>query len=721
MRSTDIRRGVSSASVLVLALAVGGQARAQDGADHPAELETVVVTAQKRAEDTITLPLAVSAFSQAGLQAAGVNDVNDLQKIAPGLQVVSTMGSQNQIFLRGAGTSLTNIGAEAGVTVSQDGIPLAQSLLFNTDFLDIERVEVLRGPQGTISGRNATGGTINVLSRLPTDSFSASTAATVANYGAYKLEGVVSGPLSGMLMGRLAVSTDQSQGWLRNTLIEQRLSDRELVHGRASLVATLSPDLRATLVVDAMRDHSTPQFALFAGRARGDTPSVGEFYGASELKLDKLRFQDEFRRRYSREQLTAALGVDWSLGEGANLKSTTGYVDGDIVNEFGDGLPLFVQSFPFFEYHTRQFTQELTLTADLGDRADLVAGALYIDSKTSEPIEYDAPSVGLVPGFLRSFPEQRLKSYSGYAQVRYRATDRVRLSAGVRYTRDDKTYDQTSPLPFLVGGGSASWDAWTPRFAVDVQVSETTMVFADIARGFKEGGFNTFSVNPVNVFNPETVWNAEVGVKGRYFNRRLNVSATAFRGKYENLQETLFGTNYTPSVVNAPGASVNGAEFEMEALVGEHWRLNASGTYLDARYDDLLSADPVHPERGLQNLDGNRLSSSPKYQATAAAEYSRPVSDTWTLWLRGSYAWRSAVYTTIYNTPEARIGGYGVLGLSAALENTRAGLKLTAWGRNVTDKRYLSSVGISSTLLTPGRFIQVGEPRTYGLTLSKSF
>jgi len=256
LRKRGLLLGVS-VSVIVLTFPVVTVAAAGQGeSTQPTALGEVVVTAEKRPERISRLPVAISAYGGQALSNAGVQGVRDLETLAPSLEITSK-GSETYISIRGIGTQVASIGSEAGVTVSQDGVVFARDLFFDTDFLDVQRVEVLRGPQGTISGRNSTGGAINIISNRPTGKAEGALDLTAGNYSRFAADGYLSGPLAGdRLLGRLAVGYDRMDGWLTNSFLDQKEGSVDRLHGRLTLLANLGDKLEAVLRVDGVQDNS---------------------------------------------------------------------------------------------------------------------------------------------------------------------------------------------------------------------------------------------------------------------------------------------------------------------------------------------------------------------------------------------------------------------------------------------------------------------------------
>ncbi len=696
-------------------------------------LEEIIVTAEKRAESLQDLPIAISAFSGEKMKSAGVEGVYSLQQIAPSLQVGGGYTGNTFVSVRGIGSEVPSIGGESGVAISQDGVVFGRNMFFDASFMDVQRVELLRGPQGTISGRNATGGGINVYSNKPTDEFEGQIKATLGSYKRFATEGYVSGPIvDDVLLGRFAFSTDNADGWLKNTYLNEEEEDRRQVHARAYFLARFSDTLEAHLIFEGVLDKSTPQGAYSRGKVRADQPSPEEVFDVPAPDFDNLTFQSELSQHGRKEQYGTTLKLNWDISPSVSLASTTGYWSLDInASSDYESLLVSLASNPQFNIDVWQLTQEFTLTADLTDRLDLILGGLYLKENAKEPLVFVS-----LPTDISAYevsPDQDLTSYSAYTQLRYQLTEALRVSAGVRYTYDKKTYvDEQASNGFPLGilAGSNSWNAITPRVAIDYDINSDMTIFANVARGFKAGGFNTFG-NPVDDFNPEFVWNYEAGLKADLLEDRLRLAVTGFYADYTNLQQNVFGSegSILPSIQNAGGARIKGLELETEFLVAEGVRFNFAGTYLDAKFTELQSGDALFPELGaldpvsginVRDLAGNRLVRTPKLQFNAGAEYSRNVGKAMIATLRADYQWQSHMFFNFFNHDLVDQGAYGLLNLSAVIESEDGIWQVGAYARNILDERYFSH-GFTSGLAVNLNQVNIGAPRTYGISLMRRF
>lgn len=722
----------------------------REAATNPAgqtQLQEVIVTAEKRPEGLQNVANAISAVSGATLKRAAVTHVADLTQLTPSLQF-GTRSTNIFIAIRGIGQAGQDIGSQSGVTVSLDGVPLLNQFLLNPSFLDVQRVEVLRGPQGTIAGRNATGGAINVYSNPPTRGTDGDIALTAGNYARLGVKGYFNTELTDDLSARLSFQREEAKGWLKNAYIGKRNDDTDLTEVRGQLLYRPTDSLSVRGIVDYTHDRSDPSFALLLGRADPNQPTVTELpgYPYPQNNIKDLTFYFDQPNHGDTKDFRSAVIAKWDLNPNVSLTSTTGFIRHviQLTNVDVDATPAPVAWFDLIGIYSKQLTQEFTLTANLGERADLVAGVLYMHGDSREPLYLSLPSF---KDYLVYLPEEKLNSYAGYAQFRYDLTDKLRATLGGRYTTDVKSYaEQASVAGFpLDHSDKATFSSFTPRFVLDYTPTHDTLIYGSIAKGFKSGGFNTLGdvSMPVNRFNPEYVWNYEIGIKSMMFDRRLRTALTAFYADYTNLQQTVFRLNQAtqvrfPRVENSSKATIKGVEFEADATPARGLELSGAVTYLDARYGFFCNNDPLYPNLptapscvgvvrdgqplppGAMQLQDNRLTQAPEWQFNTSAQYSFPVSSRLEVTARLDYKWQSRVYFDIYNNPQNSQPAYGLLNASLQLGTLDRRWSVMAWIRNATDKRYISEASAGSGA-NPAITGSLGTPRMFGVTLDRHF
>lgn len=691
----------------------------------------IVVTAEKRSSTVRDIPMAISAYAPATLQQKQITSIEDIQRISPSMQAGFKVGATQFVFIRGIGAQLYQLAAEPAVAVSQDGIVNTSQNSMNLDLFDVSRVEVLRGPQGTIAGRNAIAGAVNVYSNEPTPNFEGALTATIGNYERLAVEGYLSGPIAGdKVMARLAIRSDRDNGWLRNTLLDTRLGQTDKLQFRATVLARPTDDFEALAILDVVRDRSTTFTVADNIRIRSDKPSLTEAFGAIPFSWsDKTVAMDE-SGSWNLRRYQPSLRLKWAVSPSTSITSLTGYLKQEVFTRWdleGSSLPLFVwnpkATLPLFDID--QFSQELTVVSDISDRLELIAGGLYVSNHLKDVNQLGIPFDSIPVDAIDNRANQRLESISGYAQLRLKLLPNLRVSAGARYTHDRKKYDATLNVfgSIVQNQANTTWDDVTPRFTIDFTLSKDLTVYATVSKGFKSGGYVTFSA-PINQFDPETAWNYEAGIKGSLFDGRLTGALTGFYMRYKGLQQSqasVSSGDIIGRVVNADTAAIKGAELELDARVTNTLRLSFSGNWLHGRYGRLLSADPVYPERGVQDYSGNRLVRAPDWQFSAGADYSTAIGSDWNATLSASYSWQTKVYFDFTNKETVAQPTYGLVNLMASLESSDGNWRVAAYLRNLTDKFYVTeNYPLVERDVTYGS-LTIGGPRRFGVSLTRHF
>ncbi|MGN6620224.1 MAG: TonB-dependent receptor [Sphingomonas sp.] len=708
----------------------------------------IIVTAEKHPEGLQNVPIAITALSGSTLEKSGVKTVGDLTQLAPSLQF-GQRSTNNFIALRGIGQAGQDIGSQSGVTVSLDGVPLVNQFMMNSAFLDVERVEVLRGPQGTFQGRNATGGAINVYSNPPTDTTDGAISFNIGDYDRIGVNGYVNAPLSNTLFGRFSFQTDRADGWLKNGYNDTRYDNSNFQEVRGQLLYKPSDAFSVRALVDYAHNNDNPEFNVILGRADPALPTptqvAGYPYPQNNIQDLTVYMNEPNDRLVNNLRTTLAASYHW--GNGSSLTSTTGYIDYDmkLKNLDVDLTPAPTSFFNLIGISTKQVSEELTYFTNIGSHADLTAGAIYMHSTSGEPLYL---SLETIPDYLVYLPTEKLNSYAGYAQFRYNLTSRLRATIGGRYTRDEKSYvmDATVLTFHTILADKSSWGAFTPRFVLDYTPNSNSLIYASVSRGFKSGGFNTLGdiTQPVNRFNPEYVWNYELGLKASMFDKRLRFGLTGFYSDYTNLQQTVFrigleGSDVRyPRVENASSATIKGVEFEAQAAPFKGLLLTGAVTRLDAKFGKFCNNNPLYTgtvtdpacvgatadgeplPAGAEDLQDNTLPQAPKWQFNTSAQYVFPISSTLQITAHADYKWQSRVFFDIYNNALNAQDRYGLLNASLGIGSSQEGWSLSGWVRNAFDTRYISE-GTVSPGVTPSVNGTIGMPRMYGATFTVNF
>ncbi len=679
-----------------------------------ASMDEIVVTAQKRESTIKETPMAVTALSGDELRQNGVQDFRDIQYLAPSVHI-GEFFNKTLITVRGIGNDTSSISADPGVAVHSDGVYLGRRLYQSAAFLDVERIEVLRGPQGTLYGRNATGGALNVISRSPTDDFEAYARVGVGNYRLVTSEGAVSGPIvSDKVKARLAFKTRDHRGYTPNLFNGERYDDADEALVRLRVLFEPTDNFTIDLSGDYRRVGG---FGAITPDSRFDpaTPTPQELAGGTIAS--GRRVNHDFRKDYDAEMYGTSATLEWDFGA-VSLKSVSAYRELSSVLVYDiDGSDFDGAAFdPAAEFQS-QVSQELNLVGDTNG-VDWVLGAFFFREDGSTEVDIPFPLMPAAAAGLTG--EIDTTSYAVFGDATWHATDKLDLTFGIRWGRDKKRVVENffggglgGPL-FLTAELDDSFSSTTPRGAVSYAITENINAYATVSRGFKAGGFNMFGFQGES-FSPEKVTNYEIGLKTDFFDRRLVSNISFFRMDYTDLQVFQI-QNFLPLVTNAAEATINGIEFEMLAQPVENFLINTTVTYLDAEFDEYSAPDPA---RGgaVFDLSGNRLTATPEWAVNVAPQYTIPLPNVGSLTLRGEYSYKSEIFFRPFNLEQSRQEGQHNLNGRLTFETEDERWEVTAWVKNATDELTAGKIQIGGAVLGSPIETQYLPPRTFGVTL----
>jgi iron complex outermembrane receptor protein len=772
MKSASAFRLALFASVAFTALPFTA-AHAQDAAEASESDGEILVVARKREERLIDVPIAVSAFGQDDLGKLQAQDLSGVQGAVPNLNLVQGRGSSSNanIFIRGIGQPDALQTFDPAVGVYVDGVYMSriQGALMN--LYDVERVEVLRGPQGTLYGKNTIGGAVNIVSRKPhLDDLKASGSFTYGSYDQIVGNAYVSAPLvAGRVALSLAGQLDKRDGIVTDAITGKKYNDRDTLSGRAILRAQATDALEIILSGDYTRQRT----ALTLGHATA--PLVGFNYNATFTAVTPFSIIGaEPYGPYNYKAATSFTGnegqkldhwglsgtINYELGDALTLTSITAYrklspdyyVDIDATAaEVGD---------VFVGVRQKQFSQELQLKYD-SDRVKGVFGLYYMKEQIASHQEAYADSylkyVGLPLAFLRTIDDdQTVKSYAAFGQLTYDLSDAFSVTGGLRYTKDRKEYYRTTtaftggapgapfvfpnslPAPFNTLD-HVTFGAWTPSLTLSYKPTPNTHLYASAQRGFKSGGFNgrvnglgdvTEVVNGVTTvtpfFKPETVWTYEAGAKGNFLGGRVRLAANFFYSDYRNFQARVGGGNTGITggsfpVLNAGKLRMQGVEVEATVKPVTALTLGVAMGYLDAKYKEFN--DGRRPPSFSCNPTGTAVVCKPAFappiSLRLSADYVIPLGSA-SLTLGGEARFVDKQYLSIDNRPGLTENGYWLGNLYAQADFAEGRYYLRGAVKNVgkslykTDGQEFSSVGNIQT-------VYYGDPRTWSITAGFRF
>lgn len=701
-----------------------------------AQLEEVVVTAERREASLQGTAISISAFTSAELQQAGIQTTEQLTGFTPGLNIQRDV--IGKVVIRGIGTENFTVAGDPGVAIMLDDVYLARSSVSIFDLFDLERVEVLRGPQGTLYGRNATGGAMNFISSKPTDSLEGYVNADLGEYSKERFEGAISGPLGDSLKGRIAFLSHQRDGFTDNIFpgVEsglKELDDKDLWAARAHLRWEPSSDLTINLSADAYRDDSNPvpykyvdDPLIYFGGAPFPNPLANQLRTVSQgYEFDIPGFDRSLNNANRQEQTGIQLRIDWNLNDTLSLTSITGYRETDFewLND-GDGIEAYLVNY-FQIDNSQQSTQEFRLSSD-GERMNWVAGIYYLGEESDSFLGIPLPLGAGLPLAILIDGESETEAYAVFGEMSWSLSERLSLTLGARYSYEDKTVfyvdDRTSlGAPLASVDDDDNWSAFTPKLGLDYFVNDSTMLYASLTQGFKSGGFNMLAVQPS--YDEEEVLSLEAGIKTRFADGRLQLNASAFHYWYDDLQVGKV-VNLNAVIENAAEATIYGGEVEFRALVTDQFDVNVAISILETEYDEFVSEDKDLPGAPAVSLAGNDLPRAPGLTSSLGATYSIPIGPGQVeLW--GNWQYTDSQFFTPFNRATFEQGSYNVFNASVTWRASEDRWHVSLYGANIGDEDYFTNA-LESGVPTPGvdpvvpQFF-VGAPRTWGGRLQFNF
>jgi len=697
-----------SNAILVFRSGQDDSAAVSESADS--ELTTVTVTAQKRTQSVQAVPIAMTALSAKTLDVHRVQDLQDLARLTPGLLVSSFSQANPTIAIRGISNTFNQIGVNKPVGIVVDDVFIPRNSAASFELFDLESIAVLKGPQGTLFGRNVTGGAIVITTRQPDPAQFAAEAELIAgNHGERQAKGVINVPLSENAAFKISTSLRKRDGLGRDRLTGREQDDIDSQNFRAQAYVRARSGFDATFSADYGDD-----------RNGGRTLSSDTLGNDGDVRTSEVGVEQRFARIIA--GLSAKLAWRLDAGEISSISAWRKSQSGEDYSGVGAHYSLLTagsQSITRDADQITTFSQELRYASPKWARGDFVAGLYFADENGDRQLGVRGLAAGT--GLLASstLAEQSVDSRSAavFADGTLHLTDTLDLTVGARTTRDRKRVslvrsDLVRPANgWRVGGLAHSWTETTPRAVLSWTPRSGLMAYLSASRGFTSGGYNADATSVAAFsmpFDPETVTNTELGLKSQWLQNRVRLNAALFRMKYRDKQEFVNNTlTGILSIVNAGKASVDGAEVELAWKAATWLDLSASFGYLDGRYDRFVV--------GTVNNSGNPLSNSPRRQAGLAANFSYPLSFGYLVGA-ASYAWKDSYNTGAANDPNLQLPGFGLANLSAGVESPDRSWRLLAWVKNANDTDYLLT---RSTQVVRARY--VGEPRTFGLSLTGRF
>ncbi|WP_174285644.1 TonB-dependent receptor [Sphingomonas bacterium] len=690
----------------------------------------IVVTALRRDTTLRDTPAAITSIGGDALREQHVTSLTDLSTTVPGLQI-GEAGGVSLVTIRGISLDALIGGIESSIALYRDGVYLSQATPLDFLLMDVGRVEVLRGPQGTLYGRNATGGAINITPARPTQELSGFITLSAGNLGSFREEAALSGPIiADKLLIRVAgLSSQRRDGYAVNDLTGDKLGTNyeDGVRGTLEAFPAGNVDLR----LDGF---------YFAGRNTTDfwtnRESVSAFQTANNpdfanhpASLDPRRPTFDFSPEDVQTDQGGSLSAKWDLSRSVSLTSLTSYTDLDYQRRHADcdgtATPTCNSS---RADRSRSFQQELDLGIKAGPLSGVLGGFYDHDRLTGrQTFPFNNPTQGFVVidgspvpngAQIEQISRQRTDSVAVFGDGELKLAPWVSLYGGARYTHDSRTIVLTSGLgltfndAILLGctaqPDQVSYSNVSGKAGIQFHPNTTSQFYGQWQQGFKAGGFNTGSCG--STFRPEHINAYEVGYKARLFDGLMDTALSAFHYDYNDLQTAqIVGVSY--SITNAATAKVDGAEIELTARPASGLQIDGHGTYLNARYGRYFNFDPINLAAGEQDLSGKRLNRAPRFSGTLGLQYGTAIGRNH-LTARGELTYTSDYFFRPFNEGLDRQDGYMTGNAFLTYELAGSGVQLRAFVRNIADKTILA--GVFTSDLTQTHQAQYQLPRTFG-------
>lgn len=714
--SNSLLLGVTHLAILVNPLVALPADAAPASSASDVRIDEILVTAERREASLQDTPISMSALGVGDLFANNVKDLQDIAKSVPGL-VISSTGTHGHFPFSIRGISPATIGTtiDDPVGIYVDGVYIGRAPGVMTDLFYVDRIEVLRGPQGTLYGRNTSAGAINIMHKRPGDEVGGQFQTSITTEEDFRARAAVDGPIVGDKMrGALAFAYTNQRGWGVNTFDDSRTNSQESYNVYGSLEIAATEDITFIFRADYTDQDSIDGLKRISFGAP-PTLDIGD--------PDVFNYNDpnfvHLKTGGISLTVTADLGaITFESITAYRFFTLNGFVDSDglATNNMGNPGSQFNNS---NDQEQQQFSQEIRLISNSDGPLLWQIGLYGFHENGERVIIVTNFNTG---GALHRYSDVETQSVALYGNADYKITPRLTLSAGMRYSYEKKNITKEhanqdflfdpprpgfSPMPLLEF--HENWDAFTPKLSLLYEVTDDANVYLSAAKGFKSGGFSDVGITPP--FGPEEVWSYEGGIKAFWFDRRLSTNLGAFYANYKGLQVNVSIAPSVFQILNAADATLKGLEFEMIAYPFENFEIQAAVAYLDATYDDFLGL-------GNEQLAGNRLNRAPKWSGNIAAEYSFPVTSAGDrIRIRGSIAYQGMTYFTEQNLEAFSADSWEDVSARVSYESADDAWTFAVFGKNLTDDRHVTNV-IPLGGQAVGGF---NRPREIGVELSYRF
>ena len=688
-------------------------------------LEEIVVTATKRQESLQDVNLAVTAVDGLTLERRQIDTIEDIQAIVPGMSAGNDFAFA-KLFIRGIGLNSSFAGVDPSVALHVDGAVISSSYAQLGAFFDLERVEVLRGPQGTLYGKNATGGSVNLITRKPTEEFEGYGRITLGNYDLMRLEGAVGGPISDSVRGRIAVKSTDRSGYGKNVLTGNDIDDANKQSARGQLHFDFADDADFLLSAEWQNEDDAGLGIKFVETLNALSPITYPTppNGAGGFTSGRRDTSSEKDNENKRESFAVTGTLNWQLNDTFSLTSITNYRDTDVllVQDLDNSSNINASIQSNFT-NSKQFSEEIQLHFD-ADKLHGLVGLYYFDEqfKNNNNIGFALASSGRTTNVLLT-GDIDIETTALFANVSYDFTDNFSVNVGGRYASEDRGGDNTFSLFFVPVtfpfSDSRSFNEFKPSIGFEWTPNDDMLGYFTYSEGFKGGGFQ--SGQRVPILAPELIDNYELGLKGTYMGGRLQLNIAGFYYEIDDMQLDrtlpLPGGGFQSIFENAGKSEGTGVEIEGSLLATDNFRLDGNIAFLNAEFVDYMSVNPIN--QTLLDLNGNSLRQAPDVSGFLRGEYAHELSGGGTLTWGAQVSHKDEQFYTEFNDQISSQDAYTLVDLNVLYTSPNERMTVNVWGNNVGDEFVVSGAFVSST----GLIVSANNlpPATYGVTFGYDF
>ena len=711
------------------------------------QIADIVVTAQRRSESLQKVPIAISQFSGESLQRLSVVSAIDLQRVTPGFNFQSESGSA-QLSIRGVGTGFSGQGLEQSVALYLDGAYVASQMGAVTPLVDVRQVQVLKGPQGALYGRNATGGAVLIDTNDPdTDALSGYGRLGYGNYNWYRAEAVVNVPLSDVIAVRFAGQFQDRDSFFHNERTNTDLYGQRSYYGRGKILIQPSDDFEIVAGAEYYHDRQeAPHINIAEGSLCSYCTALGigrpsGFYRTYENTTEELEqllgsrayLTGNTRGEVNTRVFNANLRITYDVGA-LTVRSVTSYrhakQDGPNNDQDGGPNPLL---FTLSQISNKAFNEDIQVSSNFDGTINFTAGFNYEHDRNRYPLGLAGSVFGPLVTITDS--RDRTNSYSVFGELYYRFLDGFTLTAGARFTKDKRYHEFTNNADAALVFGEtfaaqrADYDSFTPRVVIAYDAGDSNY-YVSFNKGIKAGGFNSPSYNTADPVSPEKITAYEVGAKYQLLDRRLRLNLAAFHYDWSNLQVAVIDSaNGGLAQQNAAAATADGAEFALDMSLARGLSLSLAGMYLNSQYKDFPAASVFVPAASItpgatgqvqasEDLRGFATPNAPKLSGSGTLNYTFDVGSTgWTADATGVLSYKSKYDQQPGAGGSARLirqKGHAIANARVAVNSPDDRLTFEIWADNITKTRYYSN----RVATVDGAYGTPGAPRTFGFRVT---